>query len=307
LVEAGREGDLRHTEGRLAQHPIFAGVNRGSGTSLVTLHENWQVAYGFVLPIAQYSLSLCTRYTARYGVGNKNDYLTLEDSARMLGRPNSFLKSLMSEGKLGAKLAGGRWWISVRDHEELRRNLPREQGNVVRTFLSDTPSRKPPQKPKRIAGSNLRTVQTPTHASKDRGEELRQLDDRVRNLAAQIAAKLAYVVEGKAVWNKVRADSYKLNKSRRAALPNGVVALLAELQKTKQRYILLREVKRYKGVLRSSSEWDLWRAAKVKQVTPKKRAKKRVVAPSRKPKRAIGVTGYSGMNLSKKRYWFAEE
>jgi hypothetical protein len=48
-------------------------------------------------------------------VGNKNDYLTLEDSARMLGRPVSMLKSVMSEGKIGARLAGGRWWISVRD------------------------------------------------------------------------------------------------------------------------------------------------------------------------------------------------
>jgi hypothetical protein len=235
---------------------------------------------------------------ARYRMGNKNDYFTLEDSARMLGKPNSFLKSLMSEGKLGANLAGGRWWISVKDHEELRRNLPCEQGNVVHTFFSDTPSRKPPRKPKRIDRSNVRTVQTPAHASKDRGEELRQLDDRVRNLAAQIAGKLPYVVEGKAVWKKVRVDSYKLNKNRRAALPVEVEALLAAFQKTKQRYILLREVKRYKGVLRSASEWDLWRAAHVKEVSPKKRAKKRIVARARKPKRAVRVTDMLPENRS---------
>jgi hypothetical protein len=82
---------------------------------------------------------------------------------------------------------------------------------------------------------------------------------------------------------------------------------LAELQKTKQRYILLREVRRYKGVLRSSSEWDLWRAAKVKEVSTKKLVKERGVGPSRKPKQVVGARGYSGRDLSKKRYWFNEE
>jgi hypothetical protein len=245
-------------------------------------------------------------------VGNNNEYITFEESARMLGKPNSYLKSLMSQGKLGAKLAEGRWWISVKDHEKLRRNLPhrnlqQEQGNVVHNFFTDRPSRKPPRNPKPTNRSDVRTVETPTHASNGKSEELRQLDDRVRNLAAQIAAKLAHVTGGQAVWNKVRADSYKLNKNWRAALPNGVVALLAELQKTKQRYILLREVNRYKGILRSSSDWDLWRAAKVKQVSSQKLVKERVVGPSRKSERVVGATGYSGRDLSNKRYYWNEE
>jgi hypothetical protein len=45
-------------------------------------------------------------------MGNKKDYLTLDESALMLGRPVPFLTNLLSEGKLGAKLAGGRWLIA---------------------------------------------------------------------------------------------------------------------------------------------------------------------------------------------------
>jgi hypothetical protein len=236
-------------------------------------------------------------------MGKKNDYLTLEDSARLLGKPIDFLKTLISEGKLGAKLAGGRWWISGRDLEELRQNLPSRPEKVVHSFLTDTRSRKPPQKPERLERSSTRVVEAHTHALKNRGEDLRQLDAKVRNLSSQIEVRLAYVVGGKAVWNKIRADNYKLNKNRRAALPNKIVGLLADLQKTKQRYILLREVKRYKQLLRSLPEWDLRRVAKVIEASQKKR----VVPPSRKPKLGIGIEGYSGRNLSKKRYWFAEE
>src|SRR5215208_967379 len=153
-------------------------------------------------------------------MGKKNDYLTLEDSARLLGRPNDFLKTLMSEGKLGAKLAGGRWWISVRDLEELRQNLPSGPEKVVHNVLTDTRPRKPPQKPERLDRSSTRVVEAHTHTLKNKDEELRHLDASVRNLSSQIEVGLAYVVGGKAVWNKIRADNYKLNKNRRAASPN---------------------------------------------------------------------------------------
>jgi|SRR5215203_627235 len=71
-------------------------------------------------------------------MGNRNDYLPLEEASRMLGRPVSLL-DVLGEEEVTAKLTGGRWVISERDIEKLRANLPEEPETVVHNFLADTP------------------------------------------------------------------------------------------------------------------------------------------------------------------------
>src|SRR5215211_2665948 len=44
-------------------------------------------------------------------MGNRNDYLPLEEASRMLGRPVSLL-DVLGEEEVTAKLTGGRWVIS---------------------------------------------------------------------------------------------------------------------------------------------------------------------------------------------------
>ncbi len=75
-------------------------------------------------------------------MGKSNDYLTLEQSSRILGRPVSFLKTLLSKGEVGAKLAGGQWLIAARDLDELLETLPPESEKVVHDFLTKRPQKK---------------------------------------------------------------------------------------------------------------------------------------------------------------------
>lgn len=246
-------------------------------------------------------------------MGNKNDYLTLEDSARMLGRPVSVLKSVLSEGKVSATLSGGRWMISIRDLEKVRESLPSrpapsQSEKVAHDLLPKRPPRRPRPTPEPVERSNVRVGSERQRERLDRDSDLDKLDATVRDLAARIEMGLVYVVGGEVVWNKIREDKYNLNPARRAALPKQVVGWLSELQKAKQRYIVLREVPRYKRLLGSLPGWD------IRRVTLKMKAAQltRVVAKPQKRKPVssrpvTGIEGYSGRDIAKKRYWFNEE
>ncbi len=195
-------------------------------------------------------------------------------------------------------------WIRVSNFQELREKLTPEPEKVVHDFLADTPPRKPknvarPQAPSKSTTSESVRVQD----FRSKNTDLGVLDAKVRNLAAQIEVRLAFLVGGKAVWNKLRADNYKLNKDRRAALPKRIVALLIELQKTKQEYILQRKTDRYKRLLQSLPEWD-WRRLSLRIVVVKR---ERGVVNRPKGKSVGGVAGYRGETLSKKRYYWNEE
>lgn len=246
-------------------------------------------------------------------MGNKNDYLTLEDSARMLGRPVSVLKSVLSEGKVSATLSGGRWMISIRDLEKVRESLPSrpapsQSEKVAHDLLPKRPPRRPRPTPEPVERSNVRVGSERQREPLDRDTDLKQLDATVHGLTARIEVGLAHVVGGGAVWNKIREDKYNLNPARRAALPKKVVGWLADLQKTKQRYILLREVERYKGLLRSLPGWDIGRVARKIEAAQKKRVA--TTPPRPKPianKPITGIEGYSGARISEKRYYWNEE
>ena len=77
-------------------------------------------------------------------VGSKNDYLTLEQSAQVLGKPTSWLKGRLSRGELGAKLSGGQWLIAARDLDKVRADMPPEPEKVVHDFLTDIPPKRTP-------------------------------------------------------------------------------------------------------------------------------------------------------------------
>ena len=70
-------------------------------------------------------------------------YLTIEETARKLSRPASWVKDQICEGNLGATLAGRQWLISPQDANELlRKNTPPPKpGKIVHNFLQDRPAR----------------------------------------------------------------------------------------------------------------------------------------------------------------------
>ncbi len=271
-------------------------------------------------------------------MGNKNDYLTLEDSARMLGRPVSVLKSVLSEGKVSATLSGGRWMISVRDIEKIRESLPSKPvASQPEEADSDLLPKRPPGRPRRapepVERSNARVGSERKREPVDRDAELKNLDATVRERTARIEVGLAHVVGGGAVWNKIREDKYDLNPARRAALPKKVVGWLSELREAKQRYIVLWEVKRYKGLLQSLPGWDIRRVAapqkrvvatpqKATSIRPKKKKKEnkhKGQTPTLKELEAFRIAVYfealkrnsasdlRGKKRTEKRYWWNEE
>ncbi len=255
-------------------------------------------------------------------MGNKNNYLTLEDSAQLLGKPTSWLKGIISRGEIGAKLSGGRWLIALRDLDKLRANLPLEPETVIHNFLSPpstkeqqaTPKRKersgplrqPHREPNSITRANTREGTLNAGGTIDTGEELVSLDAKVKYLTVNIEARLSFVPGGKAIWNKLRRDNYGLHEARKAGLSKKTLQLLDDLRCTKQRYILLRETDRYKWLLGSLPEWDPVRIAKKIEAARTKRSKSVKVAP--KPAQIGGIDGYfTGRWLAEKRYWFNEE
>ncbi len=196
-------------------------------------------------------------------------------------------------------------WIRVSNFQELREKLTPEPEKVVHDPLADTPLRKPKRvsRPQPTSKSTTTSKSVRVHDFRSKSTDLGMLDAQVRNLAGQIEVRLAFLVGGKAVWNKLRADNYTLNRDRRAALPKTIVALLIELQKTKQEYILQRKTDRYKRLLQSLPEWDLERIAKAIAAAQKKRGV--VIRPKDVP--VGGVEGYRGETLSRKRYYWNEE
>ncbi len=236
-------------------------------------------------------------------VGNKNDYLTLEESARLLGRPVSVLKSALAEGKLGAKLAGGRWLISVRDLEELRQKLPCQKENVGSGFdANGTPATSKGASRPIVPSARRTPVGTGKPARKRK--DMEELDGRVRSLAGQIEVALAYLArrQRNAVWDKLEADNYKPRESLRAALPGGLVSLLDDMKRTRQEYISPREMSRYRRLLRSLPAYDHDRLDGIIEAQQQKGS-----TVPQEAKSAGGIDGYCGGNLSKKGYWGGKE
>ncbi len=239
-------------------------------------------------------------------MGNKNDYLTLEDSAQALGKPTSWMKGIISRGELGAKLSGGRWLIALRDLDKLRADLPPEPETVVHKFLSDNSPPRPDQIKRSAQRPSFDAVPRKLPPAGNRNKELEMMDREVRSLVARVEVELACLSGGKAIWNKLRKDGYSLNTERRKSLPKNLVKLLEDLQRTKRRYIPLRETERYKRLLSSSPEWNLVRVAKKVGVAQTKRSKS---APdTTKAVHIGGIDGYyAGNYLATKRFWFNEE
>ncbi len=177
-------------------------------------------------------------------------------------------------------------WIRVSNFQELRGKLTPEPEKAVDDFLPEHTPKKPREAPEPTEKSSARVGSERKREGLDRETDLEKLDATVRGLTAQIAVGLAHVVGGEAVWNKIREDKYNLNPARKAVLPKKVVKWLSELQKVKQHYIVLLEVKRYKQLLMSLPGWEI-RPIISKPVT--------------------GIKGYYGGNIGKKRYWFNEE
>jgi excisionase family DNA binding protein len=71
-------------------------------------------------------------------------YMTIEETASKLGRPASWVKEQICEGKLGATLAGRQWLILSHEVDALMadNSLPHQPSNVVHNFLPDRPLRK---------------------------------------------------------------------------------------------------------------------------------------------------------------------
>jgi hypothetical protein len=241
----------------------------------------------------------------------KDGYLTSKEAARILGKSvpwvNDRVKDLISRGEFEGMLSGRQWLISAEVVNRLKTALPPEPEKVVHNYLSNRPPRKHSRGPKSVRRSSNRKRPTSARKAIYKHENLDTLDLRVKNLATLIEVRLAYVVGGKAVWNRLRQDKYGPNEGRRAKLPKKIVGLLEDLRRTKQKYILLRETGRYKRLLRSLPEWDLNRIARAIEALQKNQTQK--VAGTLQARPVEGIKGYySGTGTGKeKRYWWNEE
>jgi hypothetical protein len=74
----------------------------------------------------------------------RSDYLTIEETASKLGRPASWVKEQICEGKFGASLAGRQWLIPSHEVDKLLPDNPlsNQPSRIVHNFQPDRPSRK---------------------------------------------------------------------------------------------------------------------------------------------------------------------
>jgi hypothetical protein len=228
----------------------------------------------------------------RYRVGNKNDYLTLEESARMLGKPNSFLKSLMSEGKLSARLAGGSWWISIRDLEELRENLQAER-EIVHNYLS-AKSEKPHQ-PSTFKRSSRGQPDKKTRLSKDRVAPV----DGQNTAIAKESRKQRRIKELERRISEMKPALEKIFRKRQKMISQGRVPTI-----NKPSLKLLRECRKLQNELDRLQGQPRWDKHLKRKSTSKKPEK-----PNKKGRNVQGTRGYFAEpgQFGEKRYWFNEE
>jgi excisionase family DNA binding protein len=75
---------------------------------------------------------------------SSSDYLTIEEAAQKLGRPPSWVKGQICEGKLGATLAGRNWLISPEALDKLLSSdpPPPQPNNTVHDSLPQRTARK---------------------------------------------------------------------------------------------------------------------------------------------------------------------
>lgn len=88
-------------------------------------------------------------------------YLTIEETARKLGMPASWVKGQICEGKLGATLSGRRWLIPAQESDKLLRDEPpaRISEEPVPNFLN------------RPAGKARSTPKAQKRSSRTRGDQ----------------------------------------------------------------------------------------------------------------------------------------
>ena len=127
-------------------------------------------------------------------------YLTLEEVAEKLGRPPSWVKARICEGKLGATLAGNRWLISPGSVVELLSDAPpaAQPSSTIHDFLPERRAGKPrgapnhqkPSKPARVSEAagrpTKRSKKSSSFNKNDRSEKGRgkrtTLTQRIREL-----------------------------------------------------------------------------------------------------------------------------
>lgn len=105
-----------------------------------------------------------------------SNYLTIEETAKKLGRPASWVKDQICEGKLGATLTGRQWLISRQDFDELLLNNPPPDTprKVVHNFLPDRPKVKPQSTRKDRIASKSAQRSAPARRSKESSPPARE-------------------------------------------------------------------------------------------------------------------------------------
>ncbi len=120
-------------------------------------------------------------------------YLTIEETAKKLGRPASWVKDRICDGKLGATLVGRRWLISPQDFDKLLLNNPppREPSKIVHNLLPDRPARKPhtsqsDQNASRSTRKSMATSQSRSKSSSVKNSQFKKGKDDKPTLTRKI-------------------------------------------------------------------------------------------------------------------------
>lgn len=240
-------------------------------------------------------------------MGNKNDYLTLEDAARMLGRPLVVLKRAISDNRITQTYTRGHWSIRVRDLEGLRQGLPPEPERAVHNSLPDGT----PKKPSKALGPPKKA---------ENALEPARVTELLRKAKPSQKATSSRKVKPKKQKKSASVKRTKAKESggKRASASSGLGAAERLYGRIRE---LDRRIKSEAGRCREAEQNGLYRDVGVlKDLVSLHAALCREYARVPDPlgllpplvlaarKKPVGnANGYYNENISKKRYWFNEE
>jgi hypothetical protein len=235
-------------------------------------------------------------------------YLTIEEVARKLCRPDSWVKGHILDGKLGATLSGRRWLIAPKDFEELLliNPPPPEPSQTVHNFLPERPAKKPsrPQRAQKApvqARTSKRAQQSNKSPSSRRVGSMKKSKGK-RPLLTQRIKDLDHDFDQLCTRLQTEMLKYKVavKSGKKVGLPT---SLLREWKATRAELLFLLAKARAKGlVLPADLSVNKMHTQRSDDWSPPKQP------TSETPKVVGGIEGYyAGPGQPEKRHWFNEE
>lgn len=227
-------------------------------------------------------------------------YLTIEETAKKLGRPASWVKDQICEGKLGATLAGRRWLISSHDSDELLFNNPPAYElpeKIVHDLLPDRPAKGPhgtrndeiasrPVRKSKASERSRKSLSPAKNSQPKRGEDWRPtLTQKIKDLDRKFARQSTLL---KAAMLEYRAA---IRAGKRAKPPRNLIDQW-KTAKAELRHLLAKAEAKGLSLPTSLSIYKV--LAQEAETAKRKTAAEGDAVRTKGPVTAKGIDGYYG-------------